>query len=326
MNITDIAKMADVSVSAVSRYLNNGYISEEKKQRVKEAIEKTGYKPSRQAQMLRTKKSKVIGVVVPKISSEAVSRIVDGISTCLSEKGYQMLIATTENNTDKEIEYLTLFDHTQVDGIIFVATWFSKAHKTVLRKLSIPFVLVGQKYEKYASVYNDDVNAARELTDILLDAGCRNLACFYVTEKDEAAGFNRKKGFKKALTARKMRANVEQFVETDFSIESGYAAATQLLEQYPQVDGIFCATDAIAIGAMQRLKEEGKNVPKDVRIVSIGHTRLSRVVYPKLETVHFYYKNAGIESAKMILEMIEKEELIDRQVMLGFEIIHGESV
>ena len=81
MTITEIAKMAGVSVSAVSRYLNDGYISAEKRKKIKAVIDRTGYKPSKQAQILRTKKSKVIGVILPKISSESIARVADGISS-----------------------------------------------------------------------------------------------------------------------------------------------------------------------------------------------------------------------------------------------------
>ena len=89
MNISDIAKMAGVSPAAVSRYLNQGYISEEKKEAIRRVIAQTGYTPSKQAQTLRTKRTKVIGVVIPKIDSESISRIVAGISYTLNEAGYQ---------------------------------------------------------------------------------------------------------------------------------------------------------------------------------------------------------------------------------------------
>ncbi len=103
VTIAEIAKLADVSRAAVSRYLNNGYISEEKKERIRKVIEQTGYRPSLQAQTLRTKKSKLIGVVLPKINSETISRIVAGISLVLSQEGFQILLANTENNVEKEI-------------------------------------------------------------------------------------------------------------------------------------------------------------------------------------------------------------------------------
>ena len=110
MTIKEIARLAGVSSAAVSRYLNGGYVSEEKKEKIREIIEKTGYRPSVQARNLRTRQTRLVGVVVPKISSETISRVTDGIGKILQEKGYQMLLATTDNNPEKELEYMELFE------------------------------------------------------------------------------------------------------------------------------------------------------------------------------------------------------------------------
>ena len=105
MNISEIAKLAGVSSAAVSRYFNNGYISEEKKEAIRKVVEQTGYRPSVQAQTLRTKKTKMIGVIVPKVASTSIGKIVEGILSVLNESGYQMLLAVTQNNPKKELEY-----------------------------------------------------------------------------------------------------------------------------------------------------------------------------------------------------------------------------
>ena len=97
MNINEIAWLAGVSRTTVSRYLNNGYVSEEKKEKIRKVIEETGYQPSTQAQMLRTKKTKLVGVVLPKINSDTISREVAGISDVLAKRGYQIILANTNN-------------------------------------------------------------------------------------------------------------------------------------------------------------------------------------------------------------------------------------
>lgn len=152
MNIAEIAKLAGVSRAAVSRYFNNGYISEEKRQAIRRVVEETGYRPSLQAQTLRTKKTRMIGVIVPKIASASIGKVVEGILSVLNERGYQMLLAVTQNNPQKELEYLTAFDEKQVDGVILVATIFGAEHKKILKKLSVPVVIadftVASGYEK----------------------------------------------------------------------------------------------------------------------------------------------------------------------------------
>ena len=109
MNINEIAKLAGVSRTTVSRYLNDGYVSEEKKEKIRKVIQETGYQPSAQAQMLRTKKTKLVGVVLPKINSDTISREVAGISDVLTKKGYQIILANTNNDIEEELKSLSLF-------------------------------------------------------------------------------------------------------------------------------------------------------------------------------------------------------------------------
>ena len=125
MNINEIARLAGVSRTTVSRYLNNGYVSEEKKEKIRKVIEETGYQPSTQAQMLRTKKTKLVGVVLPKINSDTISREVAGISDVLAKRGYQIILANTNNDIEEELKSLSLFRDNQVDGVIFIATLYS---------------------------------------------------------------------------------------------------------------------------------------------------------------------------------------------------------
>ena len=106
MTIAEIARRAGVSKAAVSRYLNSGYISSEKREAIRRVIEETGYVPSHQAQTLRTGKTRMIGVIVPRIDSESISRVVAGISQVLEAQGYRLLLANTDNRVEKELEYL----------------------------------------------------------------------------------------------------------------------------------------------------------------------------------------------------------------------------
>lgn len=144
MTIKEIAQLAGVSSAAVSRYLNGGYVSEEKKEQIRKVIEETGYQPSAQARMLRTKKASLVGVVVPKINSESISRITAGIESVLAERGYQMLLAGTDNTPAKEVEYLRLFENYPVDGIILVGTMFTAGHRKFLKETKVPGVVIGR--------------------------------------------------------------------------------------------------------------------------------------------------------------------------------------
>lgn len=325
MNINEIAKLAQVSRATVSRYLNNGYVSEEKREAIRKVIEETGYQPSSTAQTLRTRKTRLAGVVLPKINSDSVSRMVAGISQVLSEKGYQMVLANTANNLEEELKYLALFRERHVDGVILVATMFTRRHKELLKGYQVPLVILGQQLSGYPCVYQDDYSASRELAAILARQG-QEFGYLGVTDRDVAAGLNRRRGFEAGLKECHKHWNSSCFQEVKFSVEEGYEGMRKLLEKNPRIDSVFCATDNIAIGALSYLKKAGKRVPEDIQLVGTGDSLTGRVISPAMTTVHFYYKTSGIEAAQMLWEMLETDKPIRREIKMGYEILLRESV
>ena len=195
MNISMIAQLAEVSTATVSRYLNNGYVSEQKRKRIQAVIEQTGYTPSSSTQTLLTGKCNLIGVIVPKISSESVSRMVDGITEVVNNAGYQVLLANTGNNTEREMEYLKTFRLNNVDGVIFIGTLMTKKHLALMKSYKKPIVLMGQQESDVSCVYFDDYGAAKLATDCLVRCGCQNIVHLGVTLKDKAAGRARRGGY-----------------------------------------------------------------------------------------------------------------------------------
>lgn len=320
MTIKEIAEMAGVSNAAVSRYLNHGSISDEKKEAIRRVIEKTGYQPSAHAQMLRTKKTKLIGVVLPKINSNSTSRTVAGINKVLSENGFQILLADTENNINKELEYLQLFQNHQVDGIIFIATILTKEHRRLIKEAELPIVVIGQKLKEASCVYHNDYEAAREITKLLLSKKRAAIGCLHAPLKDKAAGESRLKGFLSAV--REMGyAESEVFpMECGFAMEDAIYKTKELFKEHPKLDALFCATDTMAVGAILSLREAGISVPESVGIVGIGNTEMSRIVSPALTTVHYYYMSRGMEAAKMILAMLEEKEWMHKEIQLGYRL------
>ncbi len=303
MNIGDIAEMAGVSRAAVSRYLNNGYISEEKKERIREAIEKTGYKPSVMAQTLRTKKTRLVGVILPRIHSDSISSIVEGIGTRLNAGGYDMLLATTENDPSRELDFLRIFSNHRVDGVILLATVITKEHRKLLREMKVPVVLVGQSLSGVSCIYHDDLHAGEELTRLMLQSGRKHIGYIGVLTVTDA-----------------------MTVTADFSVASGFDRMKQLLFQYPEVDGVIGATDSIALGAMNCLKAAGRRVPEDVAVAGFGDNRIARVTTPTLSTVHFHYKESGGTAAGKMIELMEGRAHATMEIRLGYEVIRRDSI
>lgn len=326
MTISEIAKLAEVSPAAVSRYLNGGYISEEKKERIRQVIQETGYVPLAQARTMRTGKTGMIGVVLPKIDSESISRIVAGISEVLSEAGYEILLANTFNDAEQELKYLRIFARNRVDGILFIGTMMNREHEKLLKNLQVPVVLLGQQESYISCVYHDDYHAARELGLVLAEGVHRRVGFLGVSLKDKAVGEARYRGFCDAMEEAGLKVEERRIIRGAFTMEAGYEGAKQLLEHAPDTDAIFCVTDTIAVGAMKYLQEQGRSIPEDISLIGNGHTRLSQVVRPLLTTVHYHYKTEGREGARILLEKLKNPEMPDKRLMLGYQIVRQESV
>lgn len=326
MNISQIAHLAEVSVSAVSRYLNNGYVSEEKRQRIAKVIEETGYRPMKFAQTLRTGKTNLIGVIVPKISSGSISRMINGISSVLEGTNYKFLLANTYNDPEKEIEYLEFFKDKTVDGVILIGTIITKRHTEIISQYKKPFVLLAQKMTGTSCVYFDDHKAAYLAAQCLADRGCSKIACLGVTVKDRAAGVSRYEGFEAALRENGIIIDKKIRVESGFTYEEAYKAATELINKNYRFDGVFCATDTIAIALIKALNDNGIKVPDDVKVVGIGDSIVSSYYTPSVTTVHLFYRTAGEEACKMLIEILENDDKkIVKNNLIGCELIERES-
>ena len=325
MNIAEIAKMAGVSSAAVSRYFNNGYISEEKREMIRRVVEETGYRPSVQAQTLRTKRTKLIGVILPKISSASIGSVVSGILDVLNESGYQLLLADTQSNPDKELEYLSTFSDKQVDGIILIATIFTARHKRALKEMHVPVVLVGQKLSGHYCVYHDDYHSMYDMTKLLIEKGCRRLGYIGVLHQDKAAGKERYEGYCNALADGGLEECRNNTVIADFTICSGYEKAGELLNKCGSLEGIICAADEIAIGVMQFLKEQKIDVPGQMLVTGHGDSELSRVTTPTLTSVHYSYEQSGELATQIMLNLLSGKEVAVKEMKLGYQLVENQS-
>lgn len=325
MNISEFAEYAGVSKSAVSRYFNNGYLSDDKREKIEKAIEETGYSPSISAQAIKTRVTKLVGVIIPKLSSESCARITEGISQVLYEHGYQILLVNTANDYNKEIEYLDLFRQNRVDGVIFLATVFTDVHRSLLKKMHIPVVITGQEYKGFSCVCHDDFGAAYALTELMLHKGAVRPAYIGVTDDDKAAGEARHKGFLKALADNDISLDKHNSVTAEFNIDSGYSCAKKIFSGREHPDCIFCAMDNIAAGAILYCRENGIKIPEDVMICGVGDSKIGAITAVPITSARLHYKTAGIEAAQMLLNSIGRASNVPKIMKLDYEIVERES-
>lgn len=324
MNIQEVAKLAGVSAAAVSRYFNGGYLGKEKKAAIEKVVAETGYAPSSSAQSLRTKKNLLIGVIVPKISSESISKMVNGITKALEGTKYSLLLANTDNDYEKEVEYLDIFKTGNVDGVILTGTIMTSSHYRAMKSLGKPIVVLSQNAMDFSSVYNDDFHGAYYAVCHLIDKGCRKIGFIGVTKKDLSAGRDRWEGYLKAMKDNNLPVDPILIKEGDFNIKSGEQKMREILEGGSRPDGMFCATDNQAVGAMKVIRAWGLDVPCDIKLVGVGNSNIAEVVSPSLTSVKLYYETAGEEACKLLLELLQGDKVF-KQLRLGYEIIERES-
>ena len=329
MTIREIAQMAGVSTAAVSRYLNSGSLSEEKRRAIRAVIEQTGYKPDTAAQTLRTGRVHQIGLIVPRINSESVSQVTAGVTAELAQSGYLPILGNTNSHPERELDYLSALQENRVAGIILMGTEFTPAHAGAFAACTVPLVITGQSYPGLPCVFHDDRNAARELTQRMLARGRRCIGYIGVSDRDRAAGLNRRLGVEEALQEAGLDPRAMPQMCGPFDEQTGFSCMTELLAQAPALDGVMCATDMIALGAMRALKTMGRAVPQEISVAGIGDSWAGTITDPQLTTARLYQRQCGTEAARLLLQLICGEDPAEgqaRQLMLGYTIMERGSI
>ncbi len=313
--INDIAKLAGVSRSTVSRFLNkSGYVSEEAKENIKAVIEETGYMPSQSAKSLRTNKTSVIGVILPKISTETASRVMSGINRELEKYDYQPLLADTGLDKEKELRYLALLQSRNVDGIIVLGTNTDDKMAEAIKRLRIPVIVVGQEFDEIPCIVYPDYEATCEAIEYMIEKGRRKIGFIGVPESDPAVGIVRKKAYVDTLMKHQLMLDKKHVQIGDFSIQSGYNAMQRIWKDSEEIDSVFVVTDRMAVGAVKFLKEKNIVIPEQFAIATTGASSLAEYIDPSLTTVDFLNEQAGEKAATLIMQLISGEKVNEKLV------------
>ncbi|MBQ4232223.1 MAG: LacI family DNA-binding transcriptional regulator [Lachnospiraceae bacterium] len=326
MTIKDIAKEAGVSSAAVSRYFNGGSLGKDKQEVIRKVVEKYGYTPNQTAHSMRTGKSGQIGVIVPKIHSDSLSQVMHGIADELHANDYTLILGITEGDPEREVNYIKTMQVNRMEGIILMGTSMTPHLKNTIDHCDIPIVVTGQAFKGVSSIYYDDFNAMKDLATLMLKKR-KKLAYIGATESDPAVGIERKKGVLKAIANDGGNPDDLSYVISEgFEISDGYNAMNKLLKSRKKIDGVLCATDTMAIGAMQAMKEKGIKLPDDISIAAIGNSLAGKVVTPELTTVRLYFEECGKTAVQLLTSMIRSEDYPVSQTKMGYEIIERRSI
>lgn len=327
VGLHDVAKLSGVSKSTVSRVINNEYgVKASTKEKVLKAVEQCGYVANQVARDLKSNKTHLIGVIVPRIASNATAKGLDGLSPVIEEADKHVLLANSHQDNIKEIEYIKRFNQKRVEGILLYATHLDTPLVEAIMQSDVPVVLIGQDGSLFniPSIIYDDIGVGFTAGKRLAESGAKNIGFIGVNSQDVAVDQCRFQGLSQYLQHAKQLSPLFHS-RGEFTIESGYQQTKQLLLDWPQLDGLFCATDRIAIGAMQAISESKKIVGKDIKVLGVGNDELSQVCTPSLSTFAYSFDLTGKKAAQMLLELIENKQAEVSKMVMGYENVYRES-
>ena len=323
LTIVDIAKMAGVGSTTVSRYFNGGNLKKETREKIKKIVEEYNYTPNTFAKALKGTDSKIIGVIVPCLHSYVSSNTLKYIDQNLKENNYETLIMNANFDEEKQLDYIRKLARMNVDGIILLPTTMSKSYESTIKSIDVPVVLLGQEGEYTYSVEYNDFNAARDLANFVLACGHRKIAYLGVGEEDIAVGYYRKLGF--MTTLEKYNLSPVDVLITNFGMEDSYRLTNENIDKLKKATCLICATDNLAYGAIKALEENGLNVGTDYSVAAFGDYASSALLKSPLTTIKFDLEDAAKKTVEMLLNVIKKKET-EMKILIGYDLKTRSSV
>ena len=311
--IKDIANVLNISAAAVSKALHNdSRISEKTKKAVRQVAENLNYQPNHLASALRSGKSKLVGVIVPKTNSNFFSATIHNIEEVLNKEGYNIIITQSNESYKKECENIDTLLFTQVDGIIV-----SMANETVdlqhfekVKQAGIPLITFdrGENNLNVDYIGIDDYDSSHRIVDHLVEQGCKRIA--------HIGGFkhtriynNRIRGYVDALEKHNLPLEKELLLESNLSTEDGRNKMQELLALDNKPDAVYIAGDYAALGALQVLNEKNIKIPDEIALVGFGDEPFANMVTPKMTSVNQHSYQIGKIAAEKFLEYTKQNQI-----------------
>ena len=329
--LEEVAKRAGVGRGTASRVINGStQVSEKARSAVNEAVEELGYVPNPAARTLVTRRTDAIAVLIAE-SEERVfgepyfAGVIRGISNAVTDANKQLvlLLAQDGQRTSHLDRYLT---PQHLDGVLLLSVHDDDNLPQRITAHGLPMVLGGRVAGQSAGGYVDVDNAqgSRLAVDHLVERGRKNLATI-VGPLDMVAGRDRHRGFREGVAAAGLEFDEDAIAVGNFSQASGEAAMHELLARRPNLDGVFCANDLMAAGAIRAIIDSGRRVPEDVSVVGFDDAPLALTTVPQLTTVHQSPEQMGREMVGLLLETLSDPTTAPRSRILSTHLVIRDS-
>ena len=335
-NITlkEIAEKLGISITTVSKALKNyPDVSEKTRKAVIDLAQELHYTPNSFAVNLRTKESKTIGLIIPEVMHHFFSNIINSIIEEAEKNGYLVIILQSNESIELEIKQVELLINKRVDGILISLSNESNynEHLQNIINRKIPLVMFDKiaKLANCSKVIINDQKAAMNAVQHLIDQGCKKIAHIRGPENPQNA-IDRFIGYKKALEKNNITFDPNLvYTCKNVTFEEGIEFAKQIINEHPDVDGIFVITDLVAVGLLSHFNEIGIKVPQQIAVIGFSNWFISQVFTPKISTVDQPSHEMGTVAIKLLLEEInsykDKKPFSPKIIELDTNIIVRES-
>ncbi|HLS09255.1 LacI family DNA-binding transcriptional regulator [Lentibacillus sp.] len=299
--IRDVAELAKVSTATVSRVINsNGYVNDETKKRVKEAIEQLNYLPNDVARSLFKGRSQMIALFVPDITNPFFPELARAVEDVTNQYGYTFVLCNTDNDNDKQMDYLSALQQKSVDGFIMVSSSMTGEH---LQHIQVPIVALDRIISPdMSSVTVNNRSGSRQAVQYLKSVGCTRIAHIAGPEHVDNAVY-RMRGYLDEVKDEDW-FNSSYVVSGAYNFDAARKAAMNLLTRHPEIDGIFAGNDLMGAGVLNAAASLGKKVPDDLAVIGFDGITMGETVTPALTTMAQPIYEIGKSAAEILINQI----------------------
>jgi len=327
LSIKDVARLAGVSVSTVSRVLSGSKnVKNDTKRRVERAIETIGYQPNLLAQGLRSKSGNIIGLVVPEINHETFARFIELTEDEVRARGYSLVTGNTHGKPEIEDNFIKSLMRRHVDGIIFSRVSDRSRALRMLQNDRVPTVIIDRSLdnEDIPTVVIDNYAAGMLAAKHLISLGHCNFAII-TGPQNIALCRERQRGFAEYIEHQALLLLHHNIYEGNFKFESGIEAARYFLKNGISFSALWAENDLMALGAMNAFIRAGIKIPQDISILGMDDISSSKIMIPSLSTICQPFEAMCKKAVDLLFDMINGNENTDHHVVLPPNLIERES-
>ncbi len=311
ITIADIARKAGVSKMTVSRVINNtGAVAPQTREKIEKLIREMNYHPDQIARSLSSKKTHTIGIVIPKkekiFMDNYIAHVLSGVSEVLKDRDYRIMLFPID--VENEFEVLNLAQGNLVDGLILLKISDRDKYVKHLSESSLPCIRINNRVDddNVNFIDSENIKGAKLAMEYLNRKGHRKIG-FVCGKLDETNGMDRFVGYKESLEELGLEYNEDWVIQGEFDKDIAYNNTEKILHLENRPTAIFSSDDYMALGVIEKLKENGYRVPGDFAVVGFDDIDIASILKPELTTIRQPMHELGSEGATLLLKLIDKK-------------------